>query len=296
MNTKTGNNMARQIGMKVLIGVFAFICAFPFYIILISSFTSESTIITEGYSLLPRDFSVEAYRLCFKNPAQIIQAYWMTISTTVVGTLIAVFLGTMTGYVLQRRDFRWGNQFSFFFFFTMLFNGGLTPTYIWCTKYLGFKNSVLALVLPLAFNVWYTIIAKNYFKDIPYELVESAKMDGANDLMIYLRIMLPVAKPLLATLIMFNALRYWNDWYNCMLYISENSLRTMQYFLQNMLNSIKALKEIAQSSGEMMQQQTLPQETMKMAMTVIATGPILLVYPFLQKYFVKGLTVGAVKG
>lgn len=285
----------RKIIMALIIAAFAFICAFPFYIILISSFTSESTILKEGYSLLIRDFSVEAYKLCFKNPMKIIQAYGLTIFVTVVGTFVAVFIGTMTGYVLQRRDFRWGNQFSFFFFFTMLFNGGLTPYYILCNRYMGFKNNILALILPLAFNVWYTIIAKNYFKDIPYELVESAKMDGANDIKIYFRIMLPVAKPLIATLIMFNALRYWNDWYNCMLFINNETLRTMQYFLQNMLGSIQALKEIAQSTGEVFEQ-TLPQETMKMAMTVIATGPILLVYPFVQKYFVKGLTVGAVKG
>ena len=201
----------------------------------------------------------------------------------------------MTGYVLQRRDFRWGNTFSFFFFFTMLFNGGLTPYYIFCTRYLGFKNNIMALILPLMFNVWYVIIAKNYFKDIPYEIVESAKMDGASDYRIYTQIMVPVAKPLLATLVMFNALRYWNDWYNCMLFISEENLRTMQYFLQNLLNSMQALKQIAQAGGEVLEQ-SLPQETMKMAMTVIATGPILLVYPFVQKYFVKGLTVGAVKG
>ena len=286
---------AKKALMGFIILLFAVFCAFPFYIIVVSSFTSEQTIITKGYGLAIRDFSVEAYGLCFKNPGQILHSYGVTILVTVVGTFLAVFLATMTGYVLQRRDFRWGNQFSFFFFFTMLFNGGLTPYYIFCTRYLGFKNNILALILPLMFNVWYVIIAKNYFKDIPYEIVESAKMDGANDFRIYTQIIVPVAKPLIATLVMFNALRYWNDWYNCMLFVSEENLRTMQYFLQNLLNSMQALKQIAQAGGEVLEQ-SLPQETMKMAMTVIATGPILLVYPFVQKYFVKGLTVGAVKG
>lgn len=284
-----------KVVMVLLISIFAFICAFPFYVIVVSSLTSESKIIQEGYSLVIRDLSFEAYKLCFGDPMQIVRSYALTIFVTVVGTALAVFVSTMTGYVLQRKDFRWGNQFSFFFFFTMLFNGGLTPSYILNTRYFGFKNNILALIIPLAFNVWYTIIAKNYFKDIPYELVESAKMDGANDASIYFKIMLPVAKPLIATLIMFNALRYWNDWYNCMLYITDKNLRTMQYFLQNMLNSLQALKEIAQTTGTTIEM-AVPQETMKMAMTVIATGPILLVYPFVQKYFVKGLTVGAVKG
>jgi putative aldouronate transport system permease protein len=207
-----------------------------------------------------------------------------------------VLLATITGYVLQRQDFPWRNKFSFFFFFTTLFNGGLTPWYILCIKYLHFKNNFIALVLPLCFSVWYTIIAKNYFKSIPYDIAESAMIDGANDLKIYNKIILPLAKPLVATIGLFAALAYWNDWYNCMLFISDDDLQNLQYFLQNMLNSVSALKQIATSGGTINTSQVLPQETMKMAMTVLATGPIVLVYPFVQKYFIKGLTVGAVKG
>ena len=218
----------------------------------------------------------------------------MTIFVTVAGTVLSIILMTMTGYVLARKDFPWKNGFSFFFFFTTLFNGGLVPWYLLCTQTFLFNNKLYALIIPGLFSVWNMIIAKSFMKGIPYEMVEAAKMDGAGDFCIYLRIMLPMAKPLIATLGLFTALAYWNDWYNCMLFINDNRLWNLQYTLQNILNSSEALKRIAALTGQQVQQ--LPSESMKMAMTVIATGPIVLLYPFLQKYFVKGLTIGAVKG
>lgn len=201
---------------------------------------------------------------------------------------------TMTGYVLSRKDFPWKNGFSFFFFFTTLFNGGLVPWYLLCTQTFQFNNKLYALIIPGLFSVWNMIIAKSFMKGIPYEMVEAAKVDGAGDFCIYYKIMIPMAKPLIATLGLFTALAYWNDWYNCMLFINDNRFWNLQYTLQNILNSSEALKRIAALTGQQVQQ--LPSESMKMAMTVIATGPIILLYPFLQKYFVKGLTIGAVKG
>ena len=278
----------------VLIGIFALICVLPFYLIVVASFTDESSLIRNGYPLFFRDFSIESYKLCLKNPMSILIAYANTIGVTLVGTLIAILLATMTGYVLSRKDFPWRNKFSFYFFFTTLFNGGLVPWYIMCVRYLHMKNSNMGLILPLLFSVWNMIIAKTFMNGIPAAISESAKMDGANDMVIFVKLILPLSKPLIATLGLFSALAYWNDWYNCMLYITNENMFNLQYYLQRLLGSAEALRIVAEKSGIALP--SIPLESMKMAMTVIATGPIVLLYPFVQRYFVKGLTIGAVKG
>ena len=278
----------------ILIGLFALVCVLPFYLIIVASFTSEASLIRNGYPVIPTDFSVQSYLLCLKNPVSIMKAYLTTIGVTAGGTLLSVFIATMTGYVLSRKDFPWRNKVSFFFFFTTLFNGGLVPWYLLCTQTLKFTNHLYALILPGLFSVWNMIIAKSFMKGIPYELVESAKVDGASEWLIYFRIMVPLSKPLIATLSLFTALGYWNDWYNCMLFINDSSKWNLQYTLQNILNSSEALNRMASQTG--MKVASLPAESMKMAMTVVAIGPIILLYPFLQKYFVKGMTVGSVKG
>jgi putative aldouronate transport system permease protein len=278
----------------LVLGGFALICILPFYIIVVASFTSEQLIMREGYGLLIRDFSLEGYQIILKNPEIISRAYLNTICVTVLGTCMAVFLVTMCGYVLQRKDFPWRRGLMLVFYFTMLFNGGLTPYYILCTRYLGFRNQFYALLIPQIFSVWNMIIAKNYMRTIPDEIPESAKMDGAGEFRIFIQLILPLATPLLATLGLFTALAYWNDWYNCMLFIENRDMFTLQYFLQEMLNSIENLRIVAERSGLVVP--VLPSESMKMAMTIVVTGPIILVYPFLQRYFIKGLTIGSVKG
>lgn len=279
-----------------LIGIFALACIIPFYLIIVGSITKESVIITDGYQFFvtAKNFSLEAYKMALKNPQSIINAYGITIFVTVVGTIVSIFLTTMTGYVLARPDFPWRNGFSFFFFFTTLFNGGLVPWYLLCTKYLNFSNHLYSLILPGLFSIWNMIIAKSFMKGIPFEMTEAAKIDGAGDFLIYVKVILPMSKPLIATLTLFIALAYWNDWYNCMLFMNTGEKWNLQYTLQNILNSTTALKRVAAQTG--MQVGQLPSEGLKLAMTVIATGPIVLLYPFLQKYFVKGLTIGAVKG
>lgn len=278
----------------IVLIIFGILCILPFYLIIVASFTSESVIIQKGYSLLFRGFSIDSYKIALKNPHLVLQSYFYTILVTVIGTIIAVFISTMTGYVLQRQDFRWRNKFSFFFFFTTLFSGGLVPWYILCVRYLGFKNQIYALIIPGLFSVWNMIICKSYMKGVPFEITESAKIDGANDFMIFIRLMLPLATPLVATIGLFTALSYWNDWFSCMVFISKSDLFTLQYFLQKLLTGAEALRRIASKSG--LNIPTIPIESLKMAMTVIVTGPIILLYPFLQRYFVKGLTIGAVKG
>lgn len=277
-----------------LIGLFALLCVIPFYLIVIASFTPESSLIRDGYPIFPTAFDLQSYALCLKNPTSILTAYANTIGVTLVGTAAAVFLASMTGYVLSRKDFPCRNQFSFFFFFTTLFNGGLVPWYMMCVRYLKMKNSYWGIILPLMFSVWNMIIAKSFMNGIPAAISESAKIDGANDFTIFIRLILPLSKPLLATLSLFSALAYWNDWYNCMLYITNENMFTLQYYLQRMLGSAEAMRIVAEKSGIALP--SVPLEGMKMSMTIIATGPIVLLYPFVQRYFVKGLTIGAVKG
>ena len=278
----------------VLVGLFVLLCLMPFYLIVVASFTPNAQLIRDGYPLFPANFTLEAYNLCIKNPETIVRAYGVTVGVTAVGTLIALWIATMTGYVLSRKDFPWRNGFAFFFFFTTLFNGGLVPWYILCTQYLKFKNSFAGLILPLVFSVWNMIIAKSFMAGIPAAITESAKIDGANDFKIYVRLILPLSKPLLATLGLFSALAFWNDWYNCMLFITKDTMFNLQYYLQRMLGSAEQMRIVAEKSG--LPLTAVPLESMKMAMTVIATGPIILLYPFVQRYFVKGLTIGAVKG
>lgn len=278
----------------IFIGLFALACVLPFYLIIVASFTEEASLIRNGYPLILKDFSLESYKLSLKNPVAILTAYGTTIGVTIVGTALSVFICTMTGYVLSRQDFPWRGKLSFFFFFTTLFNGGLVPWYMLCVRYMGFKNNYISILLPLMFSVWNMIIAKSFMLGIPAAISESAKMDGANDFVIFIRLILPLSKPLIATLGLFSALAYWNDWYNCMLFISDDTKFTLQYYLQRVLGSAEAMRIVAEKSGIALP--SLPLESMKMAMTVIATGPIVLLYPFVQRYFVKGLTIGAVKG
>jgi putative aldouronate transport system permease protein len=281
----------------ILLFIFGMLCVIPFYLIIISSFASENSLIRDGFRLLPTEWSLDAYKYVFTNPARIERAYLNTISVTIIGTTLSLLMSTLTGYVLSRRDFSWRNFFSFFFFFTTLFSGGLTPWYIMCTKVLHFKNTYYALILPMMFSVWSMIIAKNYMKGIPYEISESAKIDGAGELTIFFKLYLPIAKPLLATLGLFSALAYWNDWYNSMLFNTDENYQSLQYFLHDMLSTIQALKQlVAQGNAELAKGVVLPTTSMKMAMTCVVTGPIILLYPLVQKYFVKGLTIGAVKG
>jgi putative aldouronate transport system permease protein len=277
-----------------LIVLFAAVCLMPLILILASSLTSESSIIRYGYNLWPREFSLGAYRMIFENPARILNAYGITIFVTVVGTALSVFINAMTGYVLQRKDFRWRNVFSFYFFFTTLFTGGLVPWYILCVKTLGLKNSVWALIVPTLVSVWNIILVKGFMNGIPFDITESAKIDGAGDFKIFLRLILPLAKPVIATIGLFTALTYWNDWYMCMLFIDKKELYSLQYLLYQMMGSIQAMREIASQTS--VAAASIPVESTKMALTVVVTGPIIFLYPFVQKYFVKGLTLGSVKG
>lgn len=277
-----------------LIFLFAILCLVPFLIVIGSSFTSESYIIRNGYSIWPGEWSFESYKTIFESPMAILRAYGVTITVTVAGTTLSVFLNTMAGYVLQRKDFAWRNKLSFYYFFTTLFSGGLMPWYLLCVKYLHLKDTIWAMILPGIVSVWNILLVKGFMSELPFEMTESAKIDGAGDFTIFIKLIWPLSRPVVATIGLFTALTYWNDWYNSMLFINDDHLYSLQYQLYKLINDAKALREIAAESGMVID--TVPIESMKMALTIVVTGPIVLLYPFVQRYFVKGLTLGAVKG
>ncbi|MGO4107826.1 carbohydrate ABC transporter permease [Paenibacillus sp. YAF4_2] len=279
----------------VFIGLLAIICFIPFLFVVSSSLSQESSIVEKGYQLIPAVWSTEAYSMLFKYPEQMLRAYGVTLSVTAIGTLVGLFITAMTAYVLQRKDFRWRNQFAFFFFFTTLFSGGLVPWYMLIVTYLDLKDKLIVLILPMLLNVFYIIVMKSFMSSIPEAITESAKIDGAGDFRIFVQLILPLSKPVLATIGLFIALAYWNDWYNALLFVSDDKLMPLQYYLYKMLGNMDGMRKAMIASGAVVTT-NVPTESLKMAMTIVATGPILLAYPFIQRYFVQGLTLGAVKG
>jgi len=277
------------------ISCIALICVVPFLVVLSGSFTDEHSIIVNGFGIIPKVFSTHAYQVLFENFGQILKAYSVTIIVTLVGTLLGLFLISMTAFVLSLRSFEWANRFSFFFYFTTLFSGGLVPWYILCVQYLHFKQlPFVAMIVPYLFNVFYLLVMKSFMRSVPDAVIESATIDGAGYFRIFIRIILPITKPALATIGLFLALNYWNDWYLAFLYVNNSANYPLQFYLYRMINMANALRQLA--SASITTGGTFPQESIKMAMTIIAIGPIVFLYPFVQKYFVKGLTIGAVKG
>ncbi len=272
------------------------LCVVPFLIVISGSLTDNTSILKEGYHLIPRAFSTSAYQTILRYPQGIIDAYLVTIRNTLIGTTLGLFFMTMAGYVLQRKDFKYRNVFSFLIYFTSIFGGGLVPWYILVVKYLRLQDSPIALIYPGLMTVFLIILMKNFIRtSVPGEMVESAKIDGAGDFRIYRSIVLPLTIPGLATVGLFLALAYWNDWFLSNLFITTREKFSLQYYLYNMLVSSVFMQQMAQT-GVSLPFDKFPTQSVKMAMAVIATGPVVLFYPFVQKYFVSGLTVGAVKG
>ena len=279
--------------------ILALMCLIPFLMILAGSFSSEQAIVRNGFSLLPQDFSMEAYKTVFREPVVVVKAYATTIGLTLLGTFLGLCIQTMTAYVLARKEFEWRNVFSFFFYFTTLFSGGLVPYYLLIRQTLGLADSYLALLMPLLFSVYNLLIMKSYILGIPDSLIDAAKIDGCGEFRILVQVVVPLIKPALATVGLFIALAYWNDWYNAMLYINDANKYPLQYFLYQQVNNIEGYKKLIANgtvSSAVVSSVNLPSETLKMALTIVVTGPIVLAYPFVQKYFVQGITIGAVKG
>lgn len=294
IRTDLSTKIVQGIGY-VFISMFVFVCLLPFFLMVSSSFSSEKAIVEHGFSIIPRDFTTASYRILFTKPDQIVGSYIVTILLTSTGTAIGLFLVAMTGYALQRPDFPYRNGIAFYIYFTTLFSGGLVPFYILISKHLHLRDNYLAVLLPSLMSPWLIILMKSFAKSIPHAITESAKIDGAGDFTIFLHLVLPLSKPALATIGLFIALTYWNDWYNAMLFLSPNvKYRPLQLFLYNAVTAAEFIRNSA--AGANIPPQDVPAETMKMATAVIATGPVVIFYPFVQKYFIRGITIGAVKG
>lgn len=271
------------------------VCVAPFVIILSGSLTDNNTILTQGYSILPRNFTFDAYKTIFKAPKDILQAYKMTFFYTIVGTTVGLLMITLTGYVISRKEFKYRNTVSFLIYFTSIFGGGMIPWYLMYANVLNMKGSTFAIWFPALMSPFLVILMRTFITgSVPDAITESAKIDGAGHFTIFTRIVLPVLGPGLATVGLFLALGYWNDWYRSSMFSTDSSTWELQFYLYDMLNATTGLKQMAQSAN--MSTMNLPTESVKLAMAVVATGPVLLFYPFVQKYFVSGITVGAVKG
>ena len=300
MGNKTKIKMGRstvfvRIVSYLVVTLFALICLLPFILMISASFSTESVINKEGFGLLPKGFTIAAYSWVFRYPKMIIGSYAVTILMTVGGTVVGLFIIAMTGYALQRKDFAFRNGISFFIYFTTLFSAGMAPTFIWVSRYLNLKGNYMAVFLQLLMTPWLIILMKNFAKSVPHERTGSGKIDGAGDFKIFISLVLPMLKPALATVGLFLALGYWNEWYNSMLYLgSAVTYKPLQYYLYNIINQASALKSSV--AGANVSVSSLPSNTLKMATAVVATGPIIFLYPFVQKYFISGITVGAVKG
>lgn len=277
---------------------FALACFLPLVVVFLLSITDESSIQKFGYQLFPNMYSLQAYRFLWNERNVILSALFMSVSVTVLGTVLGVGLTTMLGYVMSRPTYRLKNFTIWMVFIPMIFSGGMVASYAINIQLLAFKNSLHALILPLLVSSFNVVIAKTFFRTtVPDSIVESAKIDGANQLMIFGRIVLPISKPVLATLALFLSFGFWNDWFLSMLYISNQKLYTLQYLLQQIVMNIEFLaKNPGLGASLQSYVASMPKESVRMAIAVVIVLPIALAYPFFQKYFVSGLTIGAVKG
>jgi putative aldouronate transport system permease protein len=271
-----------------LIGV---ACVLPMLLVVSVSLSDERALVTEGYSLLPVGFSTFAYEYILQQPGQILRAYGVTISVTLFGTLGGLLLCSLLAYPLSRADYRLRGPLSFYVFFTLLFSGGMVPFYILVTRYLGLKDNMLALILPYMVTAWYVLILRTSFAQLPVELLDAARMDGAGEWRVFFQIVLPLSKPALATIGLFFILRYWNDWFLALLFIDKYTLYPLQYLLYVLMANINFMASNPQTTG-----MAIPVQSARMALAVLAFGPALFSFLLLQKYFVRGITIGGLKG
>lgn len=280
--------------IMVLLAVF---CLCPFLLIISSSVTSQNEIINYGYSFMPKEVDFTAYKYILNGSSNIIKSYGVSIIVMLLGTVTNLAISILYAYPLSRRNLPGRNFFSFLLFFTLLFNGGLIPTYIMWTRTFQIKNTILALIVPnLLMNGFYVILARNYFANsIPEAITEAAKIDGANEICILFKIILPVSKPIIATLGLFVSLSYWNDWLNGLYYVSDERLYSIQVLLNRMLMETMYLQSSLSNSIRLSVGQTIPTDAIKMAVAVIGVLPLLIIYPFISRFLTSGIVIGAVK-
>ena len=275
----------------------SFICIAPIILVIIVSFTDEMEILKSGYSFFPQAFSLKAYKYIAASGQTIWRAYGVSLLTTVFGTLLSLLITCMYAYPLARNGFKYKTFFSFIAYFTMIFGGGLIPWYMVYTHIFKIKDSILIMIFPYLLNAWYALIMRTFYKTTIHEsIIESAKIDGAGDFRIFFTIVLPLCRAWLATIGLFCTLNYWNDWYLPLIFVNDPKKYNIQYLMYQYLLSIQFLSSSSSFSQSSLAFRDLPSESARMAVAVLSIGPIIFAYPFFQKYFVKGLTIGAVKG
>ena len=280
--------------VTIILTLFSIVALFPLVLLVVASFTEENELITRGYQILPRKWSLEAYRYMVRQASTITRAYLVTIGTTVVGTILSILLTSSIAYPMARKNFKYRNALSFFVYFTMLFNGGLVPQYIMWTTIFHIKNTYFALIIPnllmSAFNIF---LVRNYYSNsLPDALFEAAQLDGASEFGIYTKVVFPLSKPVIATIGLFVALAYWNSWTNALYYVTDPRYFGIQNLLMRIMKNIEYLRTGAAELSAV----SLPGNSIRMALAFVGILPIIIVYPMLQKYFIKGVVVGAVKG
>lgn len=279
-----------QIFAIVIVSLFALSCFLPFWLVVISSFASEHALVQTGYTLWPQEFSLAAYQTLLSGPT-LAQSYIASLFITLVGTAIALITTSGLAYVIANRAVRLSRPLGLMAYIPMLFSGGLVPFYILVTQYLHLSDTWWAVILPLAVNPFYVFIMVSFFRQIPQDILESGRLDGASEFTIFVRLVLPISTPILATIGLFYALAYWNDWFMALLFISDNTKFPLQLLLQNLVANVDAAQAIQTTATA-----AVPTYQLRMALTVLTIGPIIFAYPFVQRFFVKGLTLGATKG
>jgi len=279
--------------IHLTLAVVAFLCVMPMLLVISTSLSDDLIVAEKGLSLLPQGFTAYTYKFILSSPAQLLRSYGLTILITAVGTAGGILISALMGYALAHRGFSLRGAFVFIVVFTMLFNGGMVPTYLIVRGTLGLHDNVLALILPTMIIPWYIMMFRSHFQSLPHEIMESAKIDGAGEWRMFFQIAMPLSRPWLATIGLMYVLKYWNEWIPAMMYIEDPDLFPLQYLLQQIVRNAQFLRAHADA---MTTQVKLPGLSLQMAMVVIAAGPAMFVFMFLQKYFVRGLTAGAVKG
>jgi len=286
-------NFLSSLGINTILVAISLACLIPFLVVIAASFSSERSLIERGYSLLPREFNTDAYRYLLVDSTQVLRSYLVSIVVTTVGSALSLLIMALVAYALSRRHFALRQPIAFYIFFTMLFSGGLVPSYILITQYLKLRDTLWVLFVPRLVVGGWVLILRTYFLDLPEELLDAAKIDGCGEWRTFFQIVVPLSTPGLATIGLFAMLSFWNDWFTPLLYIEKASLFPIQYLLYTIINSMEFLEMQAQMAGFRVPAPRLPA---RMAMVVLAIGPILLAYPFVQRYFVRGIRVGSLKG
>lgn len=287
---------ASKLIIYFIVILFGILCLLPFIMVISGSLSNELEIAQYGYRLIPKHIDFISYQMLFLDAGRILNAYKISTIVLVFGTALSLLVNSMIGYTLSRKQLKYRKFINIFTLITILFNGGMVPWYIVCVNYMHLKDNIMALIVPYLANAWYIFLLRNFIQTIPDELYESAKLDGAGEYRIFFNIMMPLMKPALATVGLFTALGYWNDWWLGLMLIDDQELQPLQLLLRTVVSNIQFLKTSPNAAAMSQLSTSIPSEGIKMAICVITIGPIVLLYPMVQRFFVKGIMVGAVKG